>query len=75
MSITKSVLNKRHNDIFYHRVWEAQYEGILSVGQIPREFNLEYYFTKKTIPVNKRHHLVESILLITATPIGGIERV
>ena len=31
-SISTSVLNKRHNAIYYHRVREAQAAGILRVG-------------------------------------------
>ena len=34
-SIPTSALNKRHNDICYHRVMEDQAAGILRVGWIP----------------------------------------
>ena len=39
-SIPTSVLNKRHNAIYYHRFREAQDAGIIGVGWILREFNL-----------------------------------
>ena len=58
-SIPTSVLNKRHNTIFYHRVREAQATGTLRVGLIPGEFKLADLFTKKTMPGNTRHNLVD----------------
>ena len=72
--IPKLVLNKRHNDIFYHIVKEAQAVGVLCVGWIPGELNLEYLFTRTTTTGNTRHNLVESIFLNTASPIGGIDK-
>ena len=72
-SIPTSVLNKRHNAIYYHRVREAQAAGILCVGWIIIEFNLADLFTKTKMPGNTRHNLVDSILSNTALPIGDIE--
>ena len=40
LSISTSVLNKRHNSIYYHRFREAQAAGIIGVGWILGEFNL-----------------------------------
>ena len=51
-SIPTSVLNKRHNSIYYHRVFEAQDAGIIRVGWTE-------FFTMTTIPVNSRHNLVD----------------
>ena len=34
LSISTSVLNKRHNSIYYHRFREAQAAGIIGVGCI-----------------------------------------
>ena len=73
-SIPTSVLNKRHNEICYHGVREAQDLGILRVGWIPGDFNLADLFTKTTMPVNTRHNLVDSIFSNTASPIGDIEK-
>ena len=39
-SIPTSVLNKRHNAIYYHRFREAQAAGIIGVGWILGELNL-----------------------------------
>ena len=58
-SIPTSALNKRHNDICYHRVREAQASGIIRVGWILIEFNLEYLFTRIIIPGNTGHTLVD----------------
>ena len=73
-SIPKSALNKKHNSICYHRVREAQDEGILRVEWIQRYFNLVGLFTKPTIPTNTRHNLVYSIFSNTVSPIGDIEK-
>ena len=73
-SIPTSVLNKRNNYIYYHRVREAQDAGILRVGCIPGEFNLADLFTKTTMPGNTRHNLVDSIFYNTASPISDIEK-
>ena len=59
LSIPTSVLNKRHNAICYHMVREAQAAGILQVGWIAGEFNLPDLFTRKKMPGNKRHNLVD----------------
>ena len=73
-SIPTSDLNKRHDDIYYHRVREAQNAGILRVGCTPGEFNLEDLFIKTTMPGSTRHNLVDSIFYNTASPISDIEK-
>ena len=73
LSIPTSALNKRHIETFNHRVREAQAAGILRVGWVPGECNLEDLFTNTTMPGNKRHNLVDSIFSNTASPIGDIE--
>ena len=72
--IPTTALDKRHNYIYYHRVREAQAAGILRVGWIPGDFNLEDLFTKTTTSGNTRHNLVDSIFSNTAPPIGDIEK-
>ena len=72
LSIPTSVLNKRHNAIYYHSVMEAHAVGILQVGWIPGEFNLADLFTKTTMSGNTRHNLVDSIFSNTASLIGDI---
>ena len=74
LSIPISVLNKRHNFIFYHSVRESQDAGILRVGWIPRESILSDLFAKTTIPGNTRHNLVYSIFSNTPSTIGDIEK-
>ena len=58
-SIPTSALNQMNNTICYHRVRESQAAGILQVGWIPGEFNLEELLTKTTMPGNTRHNLVD----------------
>ena len=58
----------------YHIVKKYQAAGILCVGWIPVDFNLEFFFEKTTIPGNKRHNLAESILLNIVLPVGGIDK-
>ena len=48
--------------------------GVIRVGRITGEFNLIDLFKEKTVPVNTRHNLVESILSNTESPIGVIEK-
>ena len=74
LSIPTSDLKKRHNAIYYHRVREAKAAGIIRVGCIPGEFNLEDFFTKTTMTGNTRRNLVYSIFSNTAPPIGDIEK-
>ena len=57
-SVPSSVLNKRHNDICYHRVREAQASGTLRVGWIPGEYNLADLLTKTTMTGNMIHGMV-----------------
>ena len=73
-NIPTSSLNKRHNEICYHRVREAQAAGIIWVGWIPGENNMKDLFTKTTIRGNTRHNFVDSILSNTASLIGDIEK-
>ena len=72
-SIPTSALNKKNDAIYHHRVREAQAAGILRVGWVPGECNLEDLFTNTTMPGNTRHNLVDSIFSNTASPIGDIE--
>ena len=74
LCILASVLNKRHNYICYHRVRQDKAGGVLCVRWIPGDFNLDYLFTKTTMPGNTRHTLVEPIFSNIASPIGGIEK-
>ena len=59
LSIPTSALNKRHIARCYHRLRENQAAGILQVGWIPGEFNLEDFFTKTTMHGDTRHNLVD----------------
>ena len=40
---------------------ETQAEGVIRVVWIPGELNMEDLFTKKIMPGNTRHNLIESI--------------
>ena len=73
-SIPTSASHRSHNDICYHRVREAQDAGIIEVGWITGDFNLEDLITKTTMPGNTRHNLVDSILSNTASTIGDIKK-
>ena len=73
-SIPTSALYKRKNTICYHRGKEARAEGILWVGCITGEFNLDDFFTKTTMHGNTRHDMVGSIFSNTVSPIGDIEK-
>ena len=57
-SVPVSVLDKRHNAIWYHRVREAQAERALRVGWIPGENNLSDLLKNTTMKVNMRHELL-----------------
>ena len=58
LSIPTPVLNKRNNDIYYHRVRESQAAGIFRFGWSPGRVNLADLFTKTAMPGNTRHNLV-----------------
>ena len=58
-SVPSSVLNKRHNAIFYHRVREPQASRTLRVVCITGEYNLADLLTNTTMTVNMRHGMVE----------------
>ena len=73
-SIITSVLNNRHNAIFYHRLREYQAADVLCVSWIPGEFKPADLFTKTTIPGNKGNDCVESILSNSPYSIGGIKK-
>ena len=73
-SIPTSVLNKRHNSIYNHRVRVAQAAGILRFGWILGEFNLVDLFTKTTMPGNTRYDLVYSIFSNTESTIVDTEK-
>ena len=68
-SIPSSILNKRHNDICYHRVRESQACEIIRVGWIPGEFNLYDLFTKTKMPGNVRNDMVQIIFTNGSSPI------
>ena len=73
-SILTSVFKNRQNYICYHRLKEAQAQGIIRVGWIPGKFNLADLFTKTKMPGNTRHNLVDSIFYNTSSPTGDIEK-
>ena len=54
VSITSSVLNKKHNSICYHRFREAHTTGTIQVGWISGECNKADIGMKKTIPTKRR---------------------
>ena len=61
ISISLSVLNKKHNSICYHRVRAAHTAGTLRVGWISGEHNIADIGTKTTIPTKIRYKLLNSI--------------
>ena len=60
-SVPTSVLNKRHNAMCYHRVREAQADGIIRVGWIEREKNVADLFTKTTLSNESKRRFVQFI--------------
>ena len=50
VNIPSSVLKKKHNSIWYHRVQEAHTTGTIRVGCISDEYNKADISTKTTIP-------------------------
>ena len=61
VSITSSVLNKKHNSIYYQRVPEAHTDGSIRVGWISGEYNKADIGTKTTIPTKRQYELLNSI--------------
>ena len=61
LSILSSVLNKKHNSICYHRVWEAHTSGMIRCGWISCEYNKADISTKTTIPMKRQSELLNSI--------------
>ena len=62
VSIPSSVLNKKHNYIYYHRFLEAHTSGMIRVGWISGEYNKADIGTKTTIPTKRRYMLLNSII-------------
>ena len=60
-SIPAPVLNKIHDNIFYHRVRESQAYVTLMVGWIPCEYNLAHLLTRNKMRGNIRHVMIELI--------------
>ena len=54
-SVPTSILNKRHNAIFYHRVRDSQAAGNIRVGWVPGERNLAEFLKQTTTDGNDRH--------------------
>ena len=59
--IPSSVLNKKHNSIFNHRVQEVNTTGTIRVGWISGEYDKSDIGTKTTIPTKIRYKLMNLI--------------
>jgi len=68
-SVPTSVLNKRPNAIWYHRVREAQAAGIIRVGWIEGERNVADLFTKTTLSNESKRRFVQFIFNDITTPL------
>jgi len=68
-SIPRSVLNKRHNAICYHRVREAQATGVIRVGWIEGKYNVADLFTKTTLSNEAKRTFVQDIFNNQVTPL------
>ena len=64
-SVPTSVLNKRNNAIYYHRVREAQAAQIIKVAWIPEDMNLSDILTRPQCPQTKRISFFRKYLQIT----------
>ena len=69
-SVPASVLNKRHNDICYHRVREAQAAQIIRVAWIPGYMDVSDLLTKTTMSANKKNHFVQEIFTNNSTVVN-----
>ena len=58
-SVPVSVLNKRTNVLYYHRVIEDQAPKTLRLGWISGEYNTAYLLIKTKLTGNMRHRMVE----------------
>ena len=61
VSIPYSVLNKKHDYIYYHRVREVHTAGTIQVGWISGEYNTADIGAKTTIPKKRRYELLNLI--------------
>ena len=61
VSITSSVLSKKHNSICYHRVLEAHKAGTIRVGWISGKYNKSDICTKTTIHRKRQYKLLTLI--------------
>ena len=55
VSFPSSVLNKKHNSIFYHRFREAHTAGTIRFGNISGEYNKADIGTKKILPTKRQY--------------------
>ena len=62
VTLSQSVLNKRHNAICYHRVCEAQATDIIRVGWIQGEYNQADLGTKITMSTKRRYEFMNEIM-------------
>lgn len=69
LSVSISMLNKKHNVTYFHRVREAQAAKIIKIGWVQSELNLANLFTKITLSSETRRRLVKSKLNNNTTPL------
>ena len=62
VTLPQSVLNKRHNEICYQRVREAQAAEIIRVGLIQGEYNQDDLGTKTTLSNKRSYKLMNEIM-------------
>ena len=62
VTLSQSVLSKRHYEIFYHRFFEAQAKEIIRVGWIKGDYNQVCLGTNTTLSTKRRYELVNEIM-------------
>ena len=62
LTLPQSVLNKRHNALFYHRVSYAQAVEVIRVGWIQGEYNQADLLTKTTLSTKRSYKLASKIM-------------
>ena len=62
VTLPQSVINKKHNEICYHRVRKEQETEVIRVGWIQGEYKRANLGTKNTFSTKRRYKLVNKIM-------------
>ena len=62
VTLPQSLLERRHNSICYHRVYEAQAVEVIVVGWIQSKYNQAHLGTSITLSKKRRYDLLNEIM-------------